>query len=146
MEMMRAIIQRQSHPLVTPGGLILPWVSNQSALFTLEPPWKDNQHDISCIPAGVYTCVPYSSPKHPDTWEVTNVPNRTAIHFDVANYANDIYQGDELVHKCELLGCIALGFGLVLGTPMLIRSREALDYTRHLIGIKTTWELEIREA
>lgn len=140
---MRAILQRRADTRVTPGQLILPWINNQSAIYTLELPWRGNEQDVSCIPPGVYTCAPYSSPRHPDTWEVKDVPDRTAIHFDVANYANDIYQNGQLAHKCELLGCIALGFGLVLDTPMLIRSKEALDYFRHLIGIKTTFELEI---
>lgn len=66
--------------------------------YTLELPWKDNQHDISCIPKGTYPCS--LRPFHTITnYEVLNVPNRTGIFFHVANWVK------------ELLGCIAPGVG-----------------------------------
>lgn len=70
---------------------------------TLERPNLNNQKDnpatpeneSSCISEGEYLCKRYSSEKFPDTWEVTNVPNRSKILFHPANKIN------------ELLGCIA---------------------------------------
>jgi len=70
---------------------------------TLERPNLNNQRDnpstkeneSSCIPEGVYVCKKYSSPKYPDTWEITGVPNRSKILFHTANYIN------------QLLGCVA---------------------------------------
>ncbi len=35
-------------------GVIL--INNIPLVLTLELPWRDNQRNISCIPAGSYTC------------------------------------------------------------------------------------------
>ena len=71
---------------------------------TLELPWKNNESQISCIPAGSYTCRFTQSARmtsekgHPVyTYEVLNVPNRAGIRIHAANYFS------------QLLGCIALG-------------------------------------
>ena len=64
---------------------------------TLELPWKDNQHDISCIPPGVYDWVKWESPTKGDVIKVIEVPKRTSILIHVANYVR------------ELRGCIAPG-------------------------------------
>lgn len=65
--------------------------------LTIELPWKDNEAEISCIPPGEYMCKRFSSPTHPDTFEVCNVPNRSGILFHIANTVND------------LQGCIGIG-------------------------------------
>jgi hypothetical protein len=64
---------------------------------TLENPWKNNERNISCIPVGTYIVEPYSSAKHPDSWVICNVPNRTDILIHIGNY----YTHTE--------GCILLG-------------------------------------
>jgi hypothetical protein len=71
---------------------------------TLELPWKDNQSNISCIPAGSYICKYTKSnrmTKHAGhdvfTYEVLNVPSREGIRIHSANFFS------------QLLGCIALG-------------------------------------
>jgi len=70
----------------------------QSQCFTLELPWKNNQHDISCIPIGSYDCQWTFSPHlNRYTYEVLNVPNREGIRIHSGNFVSD------------LLGCIALG-------------------------------------
>jgi len=73
---------------------------------TLELPFRDNQRDVSSIPAGEYQLV--SSPsKHTHYLENDGVSvhdklgvARWGIRFDVANWAH------------QLLGCIAVGRGL----------------------------------
>lgn len=83
---------------------------------TIELPWKQNQHNISCIPVGTYQ-VKYSfSPGLlKSTYEVLNVPNRSGIRIHVANYFSD------------LKGCIGLGNGVSDingdGQPDVINSR-----------------------
>ncbi len=63
---------------------------------TLELPWKNNQHDISCIQKGVYKCI--LSPFHNmQRYELQNVPQRFAIFIHDGNYYKDV------------LGCILLG-------------------------------------
>lgn len=75
------------------GSLI---IDNWPVCCTLELPWKDNLPEVSCIPAGVFTGKRVNSPKFGNTFEVTNVPNRSHILFHGANTIAD------------LLGCIGL--------------------------------------
>jgi hypothetical protein len=86
---------------------VLSFIKNDGQLFvckTLELPWKNNQSNVSCIPAGSYTCKytksnRMSMEKGRDifTYEVLNVPGRGGIRIHSANYF------------FQLLGCIALG-------------------------------------
>lgn len=64
---------------------------------TLEKAWKNNEQNISCIPIGTYIVEPYSSAKHPNTWVIRNVPNRTGILIHSGNYYT------------HTAGCILLG-------------------------------------
>ena len=56
---------------------------------TLELPWRDNQHDISCIPAGVYTCAYTDHPTHGWVYQVMDVPDRDAILLHIGNKPAD---------------------------------------------------------
>ena len=40
--------------------------------YTVEQPWANNKPFNSCIPAGVYNLIPFSSPKHPNTYALFN--------------------------------------------------------------------------
>lgn len=64
---------------------------------TVERPWRNNEKGISCIPSGSYIARRVASPKFGDTFEVTQVPNRTAILFHSGNLADDS-------HGCIILG------------------------------------------
>src|SRR5436190_1221295 len=84
----------------------LSFVKNDGQLFdckTLELPFKNNQSNISCIPAGTYTCKytrsnRMSKPGHDVfTYEVLNVRGRAGIRIHSANFFT------------QLLGCVALG-------------------------------------
>lgn len=57
--------------------------------LTLERPWLDNRPKVSCIPRGEYTVNRVVSPRHGETWEVQNVPNRTAILIHKGNFVED---------------------------------------------------------
>lgn len=138
------IVQREKHPKVTPGRLILPWNSPQ--LHTLELPWVNNEKGKSCIPAGIYTLVPFNSPKHKMwVWKFLNTSPREDIEMHVANYACDCVVNTVQKHS-ELLGCIAPGFGFNPDIPMLTESRNAMQYLKTTIGEQTTWQLDIRDA
>jgi Family of unknown function (DUF5675) len=96
------LIRTASGPLATMGYCDLP---TGERLFTIEPPWKDNQADISCVPPGAYTLTPYHSPEHGPTWYLVNeelgVGGRGALRsyceLHSANWAR------------QLEGCIAFG-------------------------------------
>jgi hypothetical protein len=66
-------------------------------LFTVERPWLNNARSISCIPEGVYTCVPrfYNKGGY-ESIEITNVPNRSNVLIHKGNTMHD------------LAGCIAV--------------------------------------
>lgn len=64
---------------------------------TLEREWKDNKVGESCIPTGDYVCKRVKSPKFGDTFEITNVSNRTSILFHSGNIDDDS-------HGCVLVG------------------------------------------
>ncbi len=98
-------------------------------LHTLERPWKDNDPDTSCIPEGVYTCIPHGW--EPDTavhmkkvWEITNVPNRSAILIHPANLVS------------QLRGCVAAGLesGEINGLPAVLNSKAAIGELQSIIG------------
>ncbi len=66
---------------------------------TLEPSWRLNQKNISCIPKGTYEVKKVYSLKFGLVYEVQNVPNRTGIYFHGGNFF------------FNTKGCILLGKG-----------------------------------
>lgn len=64
---------------------------------TVELPWNDNKHNISCIPTGVYQCSLYHSSHLGETLHIENVPERTGILIHIANAVQ------------ELRGCVGIG-------------------------------------
>jgi hypothetical protein len=94
-------IKRTYRPTSTTGdGFVLNEKGELVFEFhTLELPWKDNQHNISCIPEGEYMVLkmpPTAKRKYQYFW-VQDVPDRSSILFHPGNYTHDI------------LGCILPG-------------------------------------
>lgn len=94
---------------------------------SLELGWHNNQNDISCIPAGSYSCVYTHSPHlsqvaghDVSTYELQNVPNRAGIRIHAANFYS------------ELLGCLSLSNDFVDlnhdGELDGVSSRQAIAY------------------
>ena len=87
---------------------------------TLELPWKNNEHNVSCIPAGTYTVVkrPAHEKRPYNHFHVTNVPNRNWILIHTGNKYTDI------------LGCILVGdsYGDINkdGVPDVLNSAKTL--------------------
>ena len=66
--------------------------------FTIELPWRDNQQDISCYPAGVYKYKKRFSPsKRCYVIELIDVPDRTYTQIHAGNYTHQI-------RGCTLVG------------------------------------------
>jgi hypothetical protein len=69
--------------------------------FILEPSWKENRPNFSCIPPGRYRITLYLSPSRGDVVPLLHgVPGRTAIEIHIGNWAKD-------THGCLLTGRVA---------------------------------------
>ena len=118
------------------GILLDGFIEQTPFALTVERPWMNNQRGISCIPVGEYICKRVNSPKFGNTFEVINVPGRTAILFHKGNLAMDSH------------GCLVIGeeFGILKEKTAVLSSgrgfREFLERTQNLIEFK----LEIKEA
>lgn len=118
---------------VTIGALKIKGVSHDP-IYTLENPHRITTKD-SCIPAGTYTCVPYTSSSHSDVYEVQDVPGRTYILFHSGNFESDT------------LGCILIGniAGILLNQPAVMDSKACMDRFKKLIG-KNEFKLILRDV
>ena len=102
---------------------------------TLELPWKDNEHAVSCIPKGEYQCRKVGPSPHipyPHIW-ITDVPDREGVKIHVANFVS------------QLRGCIAVGTGLADlnhdGRMDVVASKQTL--TRLMTFLPEEFKLEI---
>jgi Family of unknown function (DUF5675) len=95
--------------------------------LTLERPWQENQHGISCIPPGTYQCVPHDTPEKPNCWEVTGVSGREAILIHAGNTVVDTE------------GCLLVG--LEIDGSSILKSQDALNHLR--ATLPKTFTLEI---
>lgn len=87
----------------------------------IELPWRENRHQVSCIPEGRYLLVKRYSPHFQWHFEVKDVPDRDLILIHPANDA-----------ELELKGCIAPVTNLV-GAGKGLQSRLALERLKELI-------------
>lgn len=87
---------------------------------TLERPWLDNAHNVSCIPPGKYICIPHNTADKPNCWQVTTVPGRDDILIHVGNSMQDTD------------GCILVGLEFYPGG--ILESKNALDYLRKMLA------------
>ena len=79
--------------------------------LTSEPPWRDNEPFVSCIPAGIYTCRRVNSPQFGNTFEVMDVPGREHILFHKGNFKHNtkgcFLVGEQFeplgIHDCAVL-------------------------------------------
>jgi hypothetical protein len=89
--------------------------------YTIELPWKRNEHGISCIPEGKYFIRKRYSKKFNWHLELIGVSNRNLILIHPANYA-----------KKELNGCIAPVTKLS-GPGLGLLSRKAYVKLKNLV-------------
>lgn len=104
--------------------------------LTVERPWKFNKQNESCIPVGTYKCKPYSSARFPSTWQVMDVPGRSAILFHQGNVMEDS------------LGCILVGEQFdVLGSKCAVTAsaKGFAEFMQRTAGL-TEFDLLITSA
>lgn len=97
---------------------------------TLELPWKENQRQISSIPAGSYLVNKYSSHRFPDTFRLYDVPNRSDILIHPGNFTYD-------TRGCILAGSQLSGLTLINSRDTFIKLNKILPSTFTLL-IKDT--------
>ena len=99
----------------------------------IEPPWRDNTRNRSCIPAGAYDVVPHVSPRFGRCLLVTGVEDRSHILFHAGNLGGDVDKG----FRSHTAGCLLPGLRrgwIVAGErrqDAVLGSRTA---TRHLFA------------
>ena len=101
--------------------------------ITCENPWLQNRRNVSCIPAGVYQCVPHNGSKYKNVWRLENVPGRSAILIHAGNTIKDT-QG------CILPG---LALGNLHGLPAVLNSGAAIDMLHSIVA--ETFTLEVTQ-
>ena len=123
-------IQSKSYDEFTLGVLTL----NDFHCFTLELPDKNNQQDISCIPAGTYKYKRRENSKNGVVLELIDVPGRTVIQIHSGNYTSQIE------------GCILVGNYVSFlnsdNIPDVTNSKNALNKLLDLAGNYGTIKIE----
>ena len=111
--------------------------------YSMELPWRDNQMDISCIPAGTYDLA-WSDSGRIKGFEVLNVPARSRIKIHAGNWAGDIGQG----YRSDVEGCILLGraIGIMDGQLAVLTSRPAVAEFNDRIRRERSVRLTIRDG
>lgn len=135
---MRMLIARQYFPAFTLGTLyVFEELEEMFKCKSIELPDKNNQVNISCIPAGTYTVNKIISCKKGPCFFVKAVPGRTDILIHVGNFAAGA--------KVDLKGCISPGLHFKdINNDTFIDvtdSRKAMDIL--LILLPDTFQLTI---
>jgi len=99
--------------------------------YTVEQPWQQNMSFVSCIPEGEYICKRFGSKAHPSTFEIMNVPGRTAILFHVGNTKDDFQ------------GCIGVGLGLGVVNSKWAVTASGLAFKQFVDYLKDEWEFQL---
>lgn len=127
-----AVLERFAYlPEATLGKLTI----DDNVFWIAERPWRGNKKEISCIPSGTYTCKRYVSKRFGETFEVTEVPNRTYILFHVGNFPEK-----------DSHGCLLVGSSLMANTPAVASSKNAMAKFREILKDVESFELHIKEA
>ena len=127
-----AVLERFAYlPEATLGKLTI----DDNVFWIAERPWRGNKKEISCIPSGTYTCKRYVSKRFGETFEVTEVPNRTYILFHVGNFPEK-----------DSHGCLLVGSSLMANTPAVASSKNAMAKFREILKDVENFELHIKET
>lgn len=103
---------------------------------TLELPDKQNQSNISSIPAQQYQCQKKNSPNFGETYEILNVPGRFNVLFHAGNVVD------------HTKGCIILGqyFGKLKGNRAVLNSGTTFKRFMQLLQGEHGFHLTVKEV
>ena len=117
-------------------------------LTLIEPPWQNNQRDISCIPGEIdYIFFHRISARRGFVFEARNVAMRGNIQFHIGN----IWHPD--LEKTDTRGCICPGlrFGKVkipekgIDQFGVLDSRKAFTIMKNRLFNEEYWKLKVRK-
>lgn len=105
--------------------------------YVMEPPWRDNRPNVSCIPVGDYDVTHLkrsASGKYKDCYHVHNVPDRFAILIHKGNTVRDT------------MGCMLPGarVGTLGGQKAVLGSAQAMRKI-HKITQRKGFKLHVRD-
>ena len=111
-------------------------IQKQVFCFTLEPPDRLNELNRSSIHPKQYTCSPYLSEKHGQTFQVMDVPGRTGILFHAGNKVK------------ETEGCILVGShqDKLKGDRAVLNSGTTFKRFTETVGVGEAFHLTISEC
>ena len=115
--------------------------------LTMELPWTDNTPNQSCIPTGRYICRRIRSPKFGETFEVTQVPNRSHILFHKGNTLEDtegcILVAEEFsgTHEKPMVVSSERGFGEFL---LLLNGQNAFNLDIVSVPSESAWASTVK--
>jgi hypothetical protein len=131
MNEVKLILSREYRKDETLGKYMI--MQETKTLFTcccLELPWLNNQHNVSCIPEGIYDVIKVNwPPKHPDSFLIQNVSDRDGVMIHIGNYAEG--------SKIDTEGCQLPGMNFIDlngdGAPDVEQSTIAMAALNHLL-------------
>lgn len=121
--------------------LVRHWYSDQGTFgqlitegfrcVTVEPPWRDNKPNYSCIPTGNYECKLIYSRRFGWVYTIEGIEERDLVRIHSGNLAGDIRKGF-ITHSS---GCVLLGkrFGILGNQHAVLCSRPTIRALRHAI-------------
>lgn len=129
-------LQRLSQDATETRGHLIDEDANVVVCVTLERPWLDNQHDVSCIPAGSYVTKRVHSPHFGcEVFQIMDVPNRGNVLLHWGNF----------VTNSE--GCVLLGTAFADlngdGTIDITASKAAFETLMAKFAGVDSWPLEV---
>lgn len=132
---------RQSHnEFGTFGKLII----NDIILQTVEQSWNNNKPFVSCIPNGTYNLEFHESPRHGDSYILSNPK------LGIGKYKGSSKRYGCLIHKAnlasQLQGCVAPGgkLGFYRRQWSVTNSRDTMDLIVKLLGREGKHIIEIK--
>jgi hypothetical protein len=131
MEPIVEIVRLSSHPDWGTLGAVK--IQDVPVCLSVEPYWRENKPNVSCIPAGTYKCVRHISPRFGETFIVTNVEGRSHILFHKGNTMSDTK------------GCIILGesFAINNGKPCITNSQGGFTEFMRWLDIADEFTLRV---
>jgi len=111
-------------------------IDNVPQCVTLEPYWRNNEYENSCVPTGIYNLEWFDSPKYGMTLQLIDVQGRTFILFHWGNR----------VKNTE--GCILVGekYGQISCQQAILYSLRAFKSLLFKLQDETKMTLIISEA